>query len=602
MNIAKFRALLARAVLLPLILALVLGGVLLWAVNDLRNVADWADRTDQAIFESNYLLKLIIDMEAGLRGYVIAGQDSFLDPYNQAVQLVPGQFDELQRHFEGDRGQELQLSRIRDAYEVWRRYSLALIGQRKADPAAAQSLAVSLQGRQFMDNLRDEIADFVRVADRIRTQREQAEQRRIKLLLYVIEGLTMILGITLAAFTRSSMLRLSSEFRQSVEDAERRTAELQIEQQRNVALIGASSTSVWRADAEGRFEWFSPQWYEITGLTESQSSSSGWIEAVHPDDRANMRQAWMKAVQNRGPFFYWEWRLRTKEGVYRYFATRAVPVFNPDHTVREWVGTVMDIDDRKRREEYLELTQHELEGRVAQRTAELRDANNSLRELSAILMHSQDDERRRIARELHDSIGQLAVALGMNLSRIENDLPRLNADAANAVSESSAILTELTNQVRTISHLLHPPLLEEVGLDAAIQWFTDGFSQRSGIQVSVDIPPNLQRLDKNMEIAIFRVLQECLTNIHRHSGGKSARIRIAADQNQVSIEVGDDGSGIPAEKRELVNSTGLSGVGLRGMRERLRAFGGTLDVRSSSAGTTVTAVFPLIGAQATALN
>lgn len=585
-----------------MILALLLGAVLFWAVNDLRNVQQWVDRTDEAIYESNALLKSIVDMEAGLRGYVITGEPGFLDPYNQGAGMVPAQFDQLQRRFEGDRGQELQLVRIRDAYETWRQYSVSLIGQRKTAPVAAQSLPVSMRGRQLMDNVRDEIADFVRVANRIRTQREQVEQRRIEIVLYAVEGLVAALGISLALFTRSSMLQLSSEFRKTVEAAERRTEELQIEQQRNVALIEASSSSIWRADPEGRCTWISPQWCELTGLTEAQTLGSGWADAVHPEDRAGMRQAWMEAIRRGGPYFYWEWRLRTKEGPYRYFATRGVPVFDSEHGVREWVGTVIDIDDRKRREENLESTQRELEGRVAQRTAELNEATNSLRQLSVILMHSQDDERRRIARELHDSVGQLVVALGMNLSRIENDLPRLDPDAVRAVSESGAIVTELTNQVRTISHLLHPPLLEEVGLDAAVHWFTDGFSQRSGIQVTVDISPNLRRLDKDMEIAIFRVLQECLTNIHRHSGGKTARIRLVTDQNQVSIEVGDDGNGIPPEKRELINSTGLSGVGLRGMRERLRAFGGTLDVQSGPSGTIVTAVFPLAPAQAAALN
>ena len=598
MNIAKFRALLARAVFLPLILALLLGAVLFWAVGDLRNVQQWVDRTDEAIYDSNSLLKSIVDMEAGLRGYVITGEPDFLDPYNQGDGMVPGQFDQLQRRFEGDRGQELQLARIRDAYETWRQYSLSLISQRKAGPAAAQSLPVSMKGRRLMDNVRDEIADFVRVANRIRMQREQVEQHRIALVLYAVEGLIAALGISLALFTWSSMLQLSSEFRKSVEDAERRAEELQLEQHRNIALIEASSSSIWRADAEGRCTWISPQWCELTGLTEAQTLGSGWANAAHPDDRPGMRQGWIEAIRRGGPYFYWEWRLRTKEGSYRYFATRGVPVFDTDHTIREWVGTVIDIDDRKRREENLESTQRELEGRVAQRTAELNEATNSLRNLSVILMHSQDEERRRIARELHDSVGQLVVALGMNLSRIENDFSNLDPDAARAVTESGEIIGELTNQVRTISHLLHPPLLEEVGLDAAVHWFTDGFSQRSGIQVSVDVSPNLQRLDKDMEIAVFRVLQECLTNIHRHSGSKTARIRLAADQNQVSIEVSDDGGGIPPEKRELINSAGLSGVGLRGMRERLRAFGGSLDVRSGSSGTIVTAVFPLAPAQA----
>jgi two-component system NarL family sensor kinase len=256
------------------------------------------------------------------------------------------------------------------------------------------------------------------------------------------------------------------------------------------------------------------------------------------------------------------------------------------------VGIVIDIDDSKRYQERLELAQQELEARVAQRTAQLNKATDSLRRLTGLLLRSQDEERRRIARELHDSVGQLLVALGMNFSRMSNDAARLSSDSARALKESGEIITELTNQVRTISHLLHPPLLEEVGLEAALRWFADGFSQRSGIQVSIDMPTNLQRLDNNLEIAVFRITQECLTNIHRHSGSKTAVIRVAPEQEYLRVEVRDAGTGIPPEKQEAINSTGLPGVGLRGMRERLRDFGGSLEVSSDSTGTLVIALFP----------
>ncbi len=375
---------------------------------------------------------------------------------------------------------------------------------------------------------------------------------------------------------------------------ERRDTErlLDLERERYRALIDATAQSVWRADPQGSRVWVSRKFSDLTGLSDEQALGWGWLQAAHPEDRERAEKAWREALRTSGDY-YTEWRVRLRDGSYRYCATRAVPILNPDKTVREWVGIVIDIDDSKRYQERLELAQQELEARVTRRTSQLNEATNGLRRLAGMLLRSQDEERRRIARELHDSVGQFLAALGMNFSRISSEASRLSPDANRALSESGEMLTELTTQVRTISHLLHPPLLEEVGLEAALRWFTDGFSQRSGIQVSIDMPPNLQRLDNNLEIAVFRVTQECLTNIHRHSGSKTAGIRVAPEQEYLRVEVRDSGVGIPPEKQEAINSTGLPGVGLRGMRERLREFGGSLEVTSDSTGTLVTALFPI---------
>jgi signal transduction histidine kinase len=247
---------------------------------------------------------------------------------------------------------------------------------------------------------------------------------------------------------------------------------------------------------------------------------------------------------------------------------------------------------RRRREEALWAAQGELEEAVLQRTVELDRTNQNLRELSARLLQLQDDERRRIARELHDSVGQMLAALGMNLAVVGTDIERLSK-IANTVNDSAALVQELSKEVRTISHLLHPPLLDEAGLASALRWYVEGFAQRSKIEVDLEFPVDFGRLPRESETAIFRTVQECLTNIHRHSESPTAAIRIAASDDHVRVEVQDHGKGIPPEKQFEMTSTGTPGVGIRGMRERLRQLGGSLDIHSNGKGTLIVAQLPV---------
>jgi signal transduction histidine kinase len=201
-------------------------------------------------------------------------------------------------------------------------------------------------------------------------------------------------------------------------------------------------------------------------------------------------------------------------------------------------------ESRRRHNEKLRNEQGELERRVSDRTADLDTANQNLRELSARLLQLQDDERRRIARELHDSVGQMLAALTMNLSTVRLDVERL-VKTAHALSDSENLVQEMSTEVRTISHLLHPPLLDEAGLLSALRWYVEGFSQRSKIDVDLDLPEHFGRLPRESETAIFRVVQECLTNIHRHSGSSAARIRLRQRDSEIAVEISDKGKGIP---------------------------------------------------------
>jgi len=249
-------------------------------------------------------------------------------------------------------------------------------------------------------------------------------------------------------------------------------------------------------------------------------------------------------------------------------------------------------ESRRRQNEMLRKAQGELEARVQERTADLDSANDNLRELSARLLQLQDDERRRIARELHDSVGQMLAALNMNLSTVRADVERL-AKTANALTDSENLVQQMSTEVRTISHLLHPPLLDEAGLASALRWYVDGFVLRSKIKVALDLPEDFGRLPRESETAIFRVVQECLTNIHRHSESPIARIRLRQRDDHVRVEIEDKGKGIPPEKQEEMTSSGTPGVGIRGMRERLRQLGGTLEIKSNGSGTIVVVELPL---------
>jgi PAS domain S-box-containing protein len=262
-------------------------------------------------------------------------------------------------------------------------------------------------------------------------------------------------------------------------------------------------------------------------------------------------------------------------------------------------GVVMvfrDVTSQRRaetalRESHLSLSEarDQLEKRVRERTAELKTANRDLRELSARLLKVQDDERRRLARELHDSVGQILAALSMNISVVQSQSHKLDALGARAASENGHLVQQAASEIRTLSHLLHPPLLEIAGLSSTLRWYLDGFSERSKIKIDLEIPSDFGRLPADTELAIFRIVQECLTNIHRHSGSKTADIRIQQAGSHLVVQVKDSGKGIPREKQLQLTASGRTGVGFGGMRERVRQLGGTLEIHSEGNGTVVIA-------------
>ena len=263
----------------------------------------------------------------------------------------------------------------------------------------------------------------------------------------------------------------------------------------------------------------------------------------------------------------WEGELThsTRDGRRIVVASRWTTLRNKHGDPIGWMEINTDITDRKR-------------------------AEKAARSLSVRILTLQDDEHRRIARALHDSLGQYLAALKMQLGL----LTTASDDREQLISEASEIVDRCLAETRTVSHLLHPPLLDEAGFGSAARWFVEGFAERSGIAVNLDLPPTLRRLPAEVEIALFRALQEALTNVHRHASTPKVDIRLALLPNQIRLEIQDYGQGIPPDVlRHLGDSAGKTGIGLAGMRERVRELGGSLKIHSDPQGTQLTIVLPL---------
>jgi PAS domain S-box-containing protein len=265
----------------------------------------------------------------------------------------------------------------------------------------------------------------------------------------------------------------------------------------------------------------------------------------------------------------------------------------------EIAAFVTDLTPLKAAQEALRTANEELERKVAERTAALESeisdrkrAEVSLRELTGRLLLTQDEERRHLARELHDHAGQTLVALELNFAALAEIAKGHDPAMRDLVVQSRELSDVLSKEIRTLSYLLHPPLLDEAGLKAALQWYVEGFSKRSGIVVDLELPADSKRIPRALESVVFRVVQESLTNIHRHAGSPSATIRLIRSAKTVRVEIADRGKGISAEKRREMTAARV-GVGVRGMEERVRQFGGTLQIDSTPAGTTVSATIPL---------
>ncbi len=343
----------------------------------------------------------------------------------------------------------------------------------------------------------------------------------------------------------------------------------------------------------GAFEWdlvqgvhsWSPEMEELYGLERGSFAGTyeAWQSRILPEDQAGATgaaEAALKTGELAG-----EWRIkRANDGRIRWLSARGKVFYDAAGKPARLIGINSDITARKEIEEALSRSHAELESLIDLRTA-------ALRRLSARLLQLQDEERRKIARELHDGLGQYLAALGINIERLIEQ----PTDGSEILLESREILQTTIAEIRTLSHLLHPPLLDEVGFSSAARWYVEGFAKRSGVEVNLDLPANLQRLPETIEITLFRALQETLINIHRHSGSKRADIQLRIEGDVVMLQIQDFGHGISTELLGSLQSSGTAsgGVGLTGLRERTAELRGRMEIRSDGEGTLVSVTLPL---------
>ncbi len=362
---------------------------------------------------------------------------------------------------------------------------------------------------------------------------------------------------------------------------EQKRAELILHRQEerfHLFVHGVQDYAMFMLDPEGYVTTWNLGAERIKGYTAAEIIGQHF-SCFYPADVREEKPKWvLEMAARRGRFEDEGWRVR-KDGSKFWANVATTAIRDEDGRLVGFGKVTRDLTERMTGQQSLELSQKRL-----------RESEKALRQLSLHLLRTQDEERRRIGREMHDSLGQYLSVLKIKLESMT-----VPADAAGDIAECANLLEGCLREVRTVSYLLYPPMLDEMGLRSAVPWYLKGFSKRSGIETTFQIPDGFGRLGRDAELVFFRVLQECLTNVQRHSGSTTAEIRISRSASEVVMEVQDHGKGLPPAIFEHASQDwmGSVGVGLRGMSERLQQLGGSLEVRSDSKGTLMRATVPL---------
>jgi len=370
-------------------------------------------------------------------------------------------------------------------------------------------------------------------------------------------------------------------------------------------LLENAPEGVYQTGCDQRVLWANKTLLKLFGYTAEECIGQNAAAFYVQDDV--LPNLWERLMR-REEIYNFAAEIKCQDGSTKHVLIHANGLWEEGELVRTRYF-IHDMTAQKEMESALRKAHDELEMRVNERTAELEQknlqireqaeilkaTNHGLRDLSARLLHVQDEERRHIARDLHDSTGQTLALLTMTLSALESDARKLDPELAKGLAENAELVRQVSVELRTLSYLLHPPLLDEVGLSSALHWFVDGFGKRSGILVDLELPRNLARMPRDLETAIYRVVQECLTNIHRHSQSPVAAIRLSESAGRIVLEVSDQGKGMDQQKLSQISSSRATGVGLRGIRERIQNFQGDLEIASDVKGTRIKVMIPLDG-------
>jgi PAS domain S-box-containing protein len=397
----------------------------------------------------------------------------------------------------------------------------------------------------------------------------------------------------LALSSEDERLRSIAQLQQKAHVLERELALRETEARFRLLVEAVRDYAIFMLDPEGNVASWNLGAERIKGFKSADIIGEHFSRFYSEEDIRNGKpQLELATAATEGRFEDEGWRLR-KDGS-RFWANVIITA------IRDESGKLLGFAKVTRDSTERMQTEKALQSEVAERREaekQLHDSQKSLRKLSLHLLRTQDEERRRIGRELHDSLGQYLAVLKMKLDIVARNVGRVNKDEeiAQDLTQCVRLTEDSIKELRTVSYLLYPPMLEEMGLKSAIPWYLDGFSARSGIKTTFEVHEDVVRLPRDSELALFRVLQESLTNVHRHSGSKTARVRLLTRDGMGVLEIEDDGKGMPPQLLEQSGQdwTGALGVGLRGMKERMWQLGGKLELTPKKNGTIVSAMVPV---------
>lgn len=361
-------------------------------------------------------------------------------------------------------------------------------------------------------------------------------------------------------------------------------------------LAEAVPNMVWTARTDGHLDYVNQRVLDYMDCTSREIEGMGWVKFVHPEDLPVVQARWAKSLSSGSAFEVEERFRRGSDGAFRWHIARAMPVRDADYHVVTWVGTCVDIDDQKQAQALLSSSRARLETAVMLRTRELLQANSALknseeklRNLSAHLQSAREADRTSIAREIHDELGASLTAVKMDLTRYVRTFDNIPPASRDLLAGVAALVDSAIQTVRRIATRLRPSILDHLGLWPALEWQLEEFENRYSVQCSVDFDAMPAGLDKDSQTAVFRIVQEALTNVARHARASRVRLAVSESEDQVCIDMTDNGIGIPPAKLHDPASCGI-----QGMHERAEAFGGRIEVESDAQkGTRLRIRFPL---------
>lgn len=682
MEYLKFKSLLRRVIVVPVVVTAALAGLLLWETFDLNKSMLWVDHTDQVLDQSGHLLMLLVDMESGTRGYIATGDESFLYSYLDGAKRSNSEFEAVNVLLGDNPPQQQRLRDIHAGYSEWAGYANRIIALRRAGKADP-TLYENQEGKRKMDALREQISEFQGVEQGLRAERVQATHLRWNLMVASCLGLGFGFGVFLAFFTRYHVEKLGTKLLQSEE--------------RWTATLGSIGEAVIATDSEARVTFLNPIAVALTGWQPEEALKQpigNVLRLINEESGMTadnevlrvLKEKQVLAVANHVD-------LVTRDGREIAVEHSAAPILAAKGKVIGVVLIFRDVAERRQEQiataeqaALLELTQDsvfviDMEGTVLfwsrgaeamlgyskeqaagkiahellctefpQPFAEIRDQllqvghwegdlikttrdgrrvvvagrwalqrgkrgqaprvlvvnsditerkrgeeslvlqKEQLRALAERLQQVREEDRKQVARDLHDQIGQILTAIKMDMTWMIRHLPESEVEVLDRLRESTQSINDGVKAVRAICSGLRPGVLDDLGLAAAIEWQAGEFSSRNGIRCKVSVPPVDLHLDGDRATATFRIFQECLTNVIRHAQATSVSVDLCQEEENILLVVEDDGIGF----HESGVSNALGSLGLLGMKERAQFCGGDVHISSSLGnGTKVTVRVPV---------